>query len=48
VLQGRQACVPCNGAGCDRHAGSRSECLETMLPDRVLQEARALLSQRSA
>jgi heptosyltransferase III len=44
VLQGDQRCVPCNGAGCDRHPGSRSECLETLQPSRVLAEVEAVLS----
>jgi len=43
LLQGDPSCVPCNLAGCDRHNESRSECLETMRPERVLAEARALL-----
>jgi heptosyltransferase-3 len=38
LLQGDQACVPCNGAGCERHDASRSDCLETMAPQRVLDE----------
>ncbi|WP_280154984.1 glycosyltransferase family 9 protein [Piscinibacter sp. XHJ-5] len=45
LLQGTPSCVPCNGAGCDRHNDSRSECLETMDPQRVLAEARAALGQ---
>ena len=45
VLQGTQACVPCNGAGCERHDNSRSDCLETMLPERVLAQARVLLDE---
>jgi heptosyltransferase-3 len=44
LLQGTQSCVPCNKAGCDRHPDSRSECLETMTPQRVLEEALAILS----
>jgi heptosyltransferase-3 len=36
LLQGTQPCVPCNGAGCDKHDNSASQCLETMSPDRVL------------
>jgi heptosyltransferase III len=44
LLQGTPPCVPCNGAGCDRHNDSRSECLETMEPQRVLAEARAALA----
>jgi len=43
LLQGNQACVPCNGAGCDRHEGSVSQCLETMAPERVLEAADALV-----
>lgn len=43
VLQGPPTCVPCNRAGCDDHVGSRSECLETLSPARVLAEVDALL-----
>ena len=43
LLQGEPACVPCNGMGCDGHADSRSDCLETLRPQRVLAEARAIL-----
>jgi heptosyltransferase-3 len=43
VLQGSQACVPCNRAGCDNHRYSRAECLETMDVPRVLAEARKVL-----
>lgn len=39
VLQGGQACVPCGRAGCADHRDSRSDCLETMAPGRVLQVA---------
>ena len=44
LLQGDPACVPCNQAGCERHNDSRSDCLETMLPQRVLAEVRARLA----
>lgn len=44
LLQGNQACVPCNGAGCDRHDNSLSQCLETMAPERVLDAAAELLA----
>lgn len=44
LLQGTPSCVPCNQAGCERHNASRSECLETMEPARVLEQARAVLS----
>lgn len=43
LLQGPQPCVPCNGEGCDKHRGSRSQCLETMSAQRVLDEALAVL-----
>ena len=43
LLQGTPPCVPCNRAGCDNHAGSRSECLQTMSPERVLAEALGIL-----
>lgn len=45
LLQGSQPCVPCNGAGCDRHDNSRSDCLETMAPERVLDELRRVLNR---
>ncbi|CAN5649579.1 glycosyltransferase family 9 protein [soil metagenome] len=48
LLQGTPPCVPCNRAGCDNHNESRSECLETMLPERVLAEARALLAETAS
>jgi heptosyltransferase-3 len=43
LLQGEQACVPCSREGCDRHRDSRSECLETMMPERVMAEAALLV-----
>jgi heptosyltransferase-3 len=43
LLQGTPACVPCNQDGCDKHNASRSECLETMGPERVIEQARAAL-----
>ncbi len=46
LLQGTPSCVPCNRAGCEGHNASRSECLETMEPQRVLAEARAALKTR--
>lgn len=45
LLQGTQSCVPCNGAGCDKHPESRSECLETLEPERVFVEALAWLEK---
>jgi len=43
LLQGDQPCVPCNGAGCERHDASRSDCLETMAPQRVIDELHRVL-----
>lgn len=48
LLQGSQPCVPCNGAGCEKHPNSRSDCLETMAPERVLHEARGILRAAAA
>ena len=48
LLQGNQACVPCNGAGCHRNDNSASQCLETMAPERVLEAAVALLEAHPA
>jgi heptosyltransferase III len=48
VLQGSQPCVPCNKAGCDDHNDSRADCLQTMLPERVLAQARAVLAEAGA
>ncbi|MBC5785345.1 glycosyltransferase family 9 protein [Ramlibacter sp. USB13] len=39
LFQGSQDCVPCGRAGCDDHLHSRSECLESIPAQRVLQEA---------
>ncbi|MEO7338762.1 MAG: glycosyltransferase family 9 protein, partial [Caldimonas sp.] len=44
VLQGPQPCVPCNGAGCDKHNDSRSLCLESLEPARVVDEVRRILA----
>ncbi len=48
LLQGTPSCVPCNGAGCDKHVDSRSDCLDTMEPERVLREALAILEPETA
>lgn len=45
LLQGGQRCVPCSSAGCDRRPDSRSECLETLWPERVLKELRVVLAR---
>lgn len=44
MMQGPNACVPCNRAGCDDRRDSRSECLEQLTPQRVIAEARGLLT----
>jgi heptosyltransferase-3 len=41
ILQGPGECVPCRKAGCDDHANSRSECLDQLDPQQVIE---ALLS----
>jgi heptosyltransferase III len=43
LLQGSPACVPCGRAGCEDHLHSRSDCLISITPQRVLQEAQRLL-----
>ncbi|HWP10223.1 MAG TPA: glycosyltransferase family 9 protein, partial [Ramlibacter sp.] len=45
VVQGRQGCVPCGRAGCEDHRGSRSECLESITPEQVLELARKVLGK---
>lgn len=35
LLQGLQPCVPCHREGCDRRADSRSECLDSLMPELV-------------
>ena len=47
LVQGDPPCVPCNGAGCDRHDDSRSECLETMSAARVLDVAKSALEAQA-
>lgn len=43
LLQGPNDCVPCAQEGCERHRDSRSDCLEGIAPQRVLELARAQL-----
>ena len=43
LLQGPQPCVPCRQSGCERHDASRSDCLETMTPERVLAQIDKIL-----
>lgn len=37
------ACVPCQREGCDRHAASRSDCLDRLAPARVIDEVEQVL-----
>jgi heptosyltransferase-3 len=43
VLQGRQSCVPCGRAGCEDHRESRSDCLVSITPEQVLEQALKVL-----
>lgn len=43
LIQGGQACVPCQQEGCDRHTQSHSECLDSIHPDRVWQRCLEVL-----
>jgi heptosyltransferase-3 len=46
VMQGDLACVPCGRAGCEDHRQSRSDCLEDITPEQVLEQAFAILAKR--
>jgi heptosyltransferase-3 len=52
LLQGEdlpgQRCVPCARMGCENRHDSDSHCLQTLAPERVLAEVRALLLARAA
>jgi heptosyltransferase-3 len=39
LFQGSQGCVPCGRAGCEDHHHSRSDCLQSIAGEGVLQEA---------
>ena len=43
LLQGDGSCVPCGRAGCDDHRESRSACLESIRPERVIAAALVVL-----
>lgn len=43
VLQGSPSCVPCGRAGCEDHRQSRSDCLVSITPQRVLEQALRIL-----
>ena len=38
MLQAAQECIACGHAGCEDHRDSRSECLEALAPQRVIDE----------
>jgi heptosyltransferase-3 len=44
VLQSALPCVPCGRAGCEDHRASRSDCLQDILPERVIAEAKKVLA----
>jgi ADP-heptose:LPS heptosyltransferase/O-antigen ligase len=48
VVQSRQHCVPCGRAGCEDLRTSRSECLESITPEQVLDLARKVLEKVEA
>ncbi|BDX21073.1 LPS core biosynthesis protein [Polynucleobacter sp. TUM22923] len=37
ILQGPGTCVPCRKAGCDDHVNSKSECLDQLEPNQVIE-----------
>jgi heptosyltransferase-3 len=43
LLQGSPSCVPCGRAGCEDHLQSRSDCLVSITPQRVLAQALRIL-----
>ncbi|WP_053076774.1 glycosyltransferase family 9 protein [Caenimonas sp. SL110] len=47
LMQGSQPCVPCGKAGCEDHRQSRSDCLMEISAQRVMEQARELLSLRA-
>ncbi|MBS0309327.1 MAG: glycosyltransferase family 9 protein [Proteobacteria bacterium] len=44
LIQGPGDCVPCRMEGCDRHVGSRSDCLQRIGNDEVIGAASAMLA----
>ncbi|MGZ5058142.1 MAG: putative lipopolysaccharide heptosyltransferase III [Methylobacter sp.] len=45
LIQGKGDCVPCHLEGCDRHRQSRSQCLDTLSPERVEEAIRVALGK---
>ncbi len=48
MIQGAQSCVPCSRAGCEDHVNSRSDCLISITPERVLAQVEQILGPASA
>ena len=48
LLQSALPCVPCGKAGCEDHVHSRADCLPDIRPERVAQEALAILQRTAA
>jgi heptosyltransferase-3 len=44
VIQGGLACVPCGRAGCEDHRQSRSDCLEEITPEQVMEQVLKVLA----
>lgn len=45
---GGLACMPCSRAGCEDHLQSRSDCLQAITPERVLEQALRLLASHES
>lgn len=45
ILQGPGECVPCRKAGCDDRADSRSECLDLLEPNQVIESVQKVLKK---
>lgn len=43
LIQGRATCVPCGQEGCDRHLGSRSDCLQNITPGNVINTLKTII-----
>ena len=46
ILQGPGDCVPCRKAGCEDQADSRSECLDLLKPNQVIEAAQRMLQTK--
>jgi len=45
ILQGPGECVPCRKAGCEDHANSKSECLDQLEPNQVIEALQKAINQ---